>query len=525
MHRKSPVDLSTAKVISDTFFVSASKIGVTLLKPVRSVILGRLLGPSLYGILSIPVSYVNLLAILSNIGFNTAVVKLIPDYRQRGRAELAGMIYRSTAALTVTLSIVWSILLLIFSRWIVENVAHQDDAINPMRIYALIIPFLAMNAFYAAAFLAMQRGKLRAAITLAHGFLNVLLPICAVLWKRNVTLVIGGFLAAEVIGAALFSIYFHKRVINVLSRAVGSLVRGMREVLGFGFLFFFANLGWNMINSVDKIMVKFYLPAEQLGFYSMATLVITALGVVASTTGTALIPSLTAAKVSGNTPVFNRQIHNTARFGFIALVPVVAVIYVLAGDLFSIVLPRFIRSVPIIRTLVFIGLVDILCRIAWAALVAHGRGGAAAFAYIFAAAWNILWNRILIPNHGIAGAALATLSTFIVLALLLQIMMWRISGNRIGLMSLLHPLVISFVFPLIGWLLRDLGPAARIIIILFPGTILYVFLSLLTGLVRSDDLSKAGTALEPRADIPHIRLALRLINLLEILKGRIGKGN
>ncbi len=36
---RSPVDLSTSKVISDTFFVSASKIGVTLLKPIRSVIL------------------------------------------------------------------------------------------------------------------------------------------------------------------------------------------------------------------------------------------------------------------------------------------------------------------------------------------------------------------------------------------------------------------------------------------------------------------------------------------------------
>ena len=36
-----PVDLTTAKVISDPYFVSASKIGITLLKPVRSVLLAK----------------------------------------------------------------------------------------------------------------------------------------------------------------------------------------------------------------------------------------------------------------------------------------------------------------------------------------------------------------------------------------------------------------------------------------------------------------------------------------------------
>ncbi|MCK4237439.1 MAG: oligosaccharide flippase family protein, partial [Candidatus Krumholzibacteria bacterium] len=333
MERKGPVDLSTAKVISDTFFVSTSRIGVMLLKPIRGFVLGRLLGPSLYGLLNIPVPYVNIFNILSNIGFNTSVIRLIPGYRQKGRADLARMIYRSTALLTITLSVIWSILLLFCSRWIVGNLAHEPDAINPMRAYALIKPFLAMNAFYAAAFLAFQRGKLRAAITAAHGILNVLLPVLAILWKRNVTIVIGGFLTAEAIGTVLFAVFFHRKILSGLSRTVGPLLRGMNEVFRFGILFFFADLGWNMINSVDRLMVKYFLPVESYGFYSMASLVITALTVAASTAGVALVPSLTAAKESGDTRVFKKQIQNTARLGFIVLVPATAVIYVLTGDI------------------------------------------------------------------------------------------------------------------------------------------------------------------------------------------------
>ena len=93
---KGPVDLSTAKVISDTFFVSFSRILVLILRPIRGIVLGRLLGPALYGILNIPVPYVNILKLFSNIGFNTAVLKLVPQYRQKGRPDLSRMILPRT---------------------------------------------------------------------------------------------------------------------------------------------------------------------------------------------------------------------------------------------------------------------------------------------------------------------------------------------------------------------------------------------------------------------------------------------
>lgn len=523
MEEKGPVDLSTAKVIADTFFVSVSRIFVLVLKPIRGFVLGRFLGPASYGLLNIPVPYISIFAILSNIGFNTAVVKFIPGYLQKGRGDLSRMIYHSTATLTVSLSILWSALLLVFAPWIAENLAHVPEAVVPIRIYALIIPFLALNTFYAAAYLAVQRGKLRAVITLLHGLLVVALPIGAILWKREVIPVITGFLAAEIIGTILFTVVFQRRIIPTMGGTAGHLLRGMREVFRFGLMFFFADLGWNMINSVDRLMVKYYLPLEQYGFYSMASLVITALSVVASTWGVALVPSLTVAKESGDTEVFKRQIDNTARLGFLTLVPAAAVIYVLIGDVMSIILPRFGPSVPVIRILVFVGFILIFCRTGWASLVSYGRGGIASAAYIIAAVLNIVLNRILIPLYAIGGAAVATLSSYIILALILQIMMYRIAHTRVGLRSLIHPLFISLVFPAIGMLVGGFGPVPRIIIILVPGSLLYVLLSLVTGLVRGNDLAAARDALAPRSHVFHVRLALSCIKLLDAVNTRVGK--
>lgn len=514
MEKEGPVNLSTSRVISDTLYVSAAKIAMTVLKPIRSIVLGRLLGPELYGILLIPVPYVQIFTLLSNIGFNTAVVRLIPGYRHEGRPDLARMIYRSTTLLTLILSMVWSILMLAFSGWIARDLAHRPDAVNPIRIYALIIPFIALNAFFAVAFLAMQRGRLRAALSIPYGLLNLLLPIFAVLWNENVTFVLGGFLAAEAIGAVLFAVFFHRRVLVDMAGKAASLVRGMKEVFGFGFLFFFASLGWNLINSVDRIMVKYYLPAEELAFYGMAALVITALSVISSTAGTALIPSLTAAKSSGDTALFRKQVWNTSRIGLFSMIPAAAVLYVHARDIYEILLPGYTASAPVLQILVAIGFIDILCRVSWATLVAHGSGGRAASAYITAAVINLVLNRIMIPRYGIEGAAIATLASFVALTALLQMMMGTVARVRIPAISIVHPALLSLVYPALGYAAAPAGRYPRLLVVVLAGTAVYLLLAVLTGLIRGEDLDKGRSALEGRERTRTVGILLAVISFL-----------
>ncbi len=490
MEKKDAVNLSTTQVISDTFFVSAAKIGMTVLKPIRGILLGRLLGPQLYGILSIPVPYVQILTLLSNIGFNAAVIKLIPGYRQQGRPDLARMIYRSAVFLTVALSIVWSVALFLLAGWIARDVAHNPEATAPIRIYALIIPFLAVNTFYAVAFLAMQRGRLKAGLSIAYGLVNLLLPIAAVLWREDVTVVLAGFLAAEVIGAVIYSVFFPGIAVKKIADKAATLARGMKEIFGFGFLFFFATLGWNLISSVDRIMVKFYLPAEQLAYYAMASLIVTALTIVSSTAGTALIPSLTAATEKGDRALFRKQIWNTTRLGLLLLVPAGAVLFTLSTDIYAIVLPRYVASAGPLRILVFIGFIDILCRTAWASLVANGRGGMAAAAYILAASLNIVLNVVMIPRLGIEGAALATITSFVVLAVILQVMMSAVSKVRARIRDIVHPLAIALVFPALGYACASLAVWPRMLVVLLPGTLIFLLIALRSSLVRADDLTR-----------------------------------
>jgi len=511
------IDLSTGKVISDSFFYSASRIAILVLKPIKGILLGRLLGPTLYGILNIPNPYVLIGGMLSNIGFNTSVLKLMPGYLQEGRPDLTRMIYRSTAFCTIMLSALWATLMLFLSPWIAEHVAHESAALNPLRLSALAIPFLALNTFFASVYFSVQRGKLGAGITFVHGILNTFLPVAAVLWQRNVTLIVGSILAAEVAGAALYTHFFHRRVLSGFGKAVGPLWRGIKETTRFGFLFFIAGLGWNLINSVDRIMIKFYLPSEQLGYYSMGAQVITVIGIVASTLGFALVPSLTAAREDPDRSIFGKLVRNASRFGFIVLMPTAAVIFVLVRDFFGILVPRFDPSIAIVRIVIPITFIDLFCRVGWAALVAHERGGLSAAAYLGAAVFNVALNAALIPRYGIVGAAVAVLATFVALAAALLVMMKRVAGSRIELAAWLHPLLLSLVYVLLGRLSADWHAALRIALVAAGGTALYAVAALATGLVREDDFDKIRGMLAPRAGVPHVRLSIAALGAAERL--------
>ena len=517
MDEKARIDLSTSKVLSDSFFFSAARIAALVIKPIKGFILPAFLGPRLYGILNVPVPYVLNGSMLSNLGFNTSVLKLMPGYLNQGRPDLARMIYRSTAFATVILSSFWCGLLLVFSPWISTHLAHEPDAVEPLRIYAFVIPFLAVNLFFAAVYMAVQRGKLGAAISFAYGILNTLLPIAAVVWRRDVDVVIWSMLAAEAVTAILYAVTFHARVLRKFGEAVGPLWRGVKETTVFGLPFFLGGLGWTLLNSVDRLMIKYYQSAEQLGYYAMATQVHTALAVVTSTLGFALVPALTAARDSGRQDVFQKLVHNSARLGFIILVPICVGAIALSDDLFSLVLPRFVPSVAIVQILVSIGFIDLFGRIGWAALVAHGRGRETAFVYLFGALWNVAANRLLIPPFGIAGAAVAALSTYTLLAVVFMIQMKRISGARVDVRSYVHPIALSLVYIVLAVLLARTGALTRFLVAAAGGTAFYALGALATGLVRQEDFERIRGMLERRAGSPHVRLALSLVGALESL--------
>ena len=81
--------------------------------------------------------------------------------------------------------------------------------------------------------------------------------------------------------------------------------------------------------------------------------------------------------------------------------------------------------------------------------------------------------------------------------------------------NLFHPLLASLVYWLLDRLLTGQGHLLRILVVSLGGSFLYLTIALLTRMLRGSDFERARGALQPRAEVPHVALALRLIGLFE----------
>jgi O-antigen/teichoic acid export membrane protein len=330
--------------------------------------------------------------------------------------------------------------------------------------------------------------------------------------------------AAGLIGSVIFTIMFRKKVIPAFRKLSGYFATGVKKLLSRGIFFFFTSLGWNLLNSLDRILIKFYLPAKELGYYSISILFITVLAAFSSTMGQALIPSLTAVRAQSNDEAFRRQIINTSRIGFMIIVPVVVMTYVLAEDLIMILLPDFGPAVVLVQILIFIGIFDLVNHVAKASIVACDRGGWLAATYIFCAGWNVVWNIILIPRMGLEGAALASLSSYVILAVVLHLLMTRFSGVRLKISHLLMPLLFSGIYLLLKWVLPELGHLPELLVTAAAGTALYLLLLIIGGMIRSGDIRRSRESILARKEAPHVRMVLKGLSVLEVLVRKLGRG-
>jgi hypothetical protein len=124
---------------------------------------------------------------------------------------------------------------------------------------------------------------------------------------------------------------------------------------------------------------------------------------------------------------------------------------------------------------------------------------------------------------GMEGAAYASLSSFLILALILQALMKRMASVTIRIRDMVLPVLLSLVYPLVYAVIPFDGAITKTVTVLAAGSAVYLFLALVTGLIRSGDLAQARTALEPRADVPHVRAGLALLGVMESVRGIVRK--
>ncbi len=489
---------------SGVFF--AGTLFTTGLGYLFKVYLARVLGAQDLGLYALGVTLIGFIGIFNTLGLPQSAVRFVAFYQAAGKfKELHALLWRGAGLLLVA-NVVLAAVLLTFGKFVAVRFYHSPALVRYLPLFALMMLFSVVNAFYGKVLAGYRDIKVRTWIVNFVGSpLNMLVTI--VLMSAGMGL--RGYLIAQILTAAIVCIM----LIAVVRRFTpptarffgqpGSIPR--REVWSFSTAMLGIGLLEFLMGQVDKIALGFYLGAREVGIYSVAAALVAYVPLVLSSINQIFAPTIADLHARGDRALLARLFQSLTKWVVGLTLPLALVVVVFARPLMRIFGHDFEVGWPIL----IIGTVGQLvnCGVGSVGylLLMSGNEKRLIKVQIVMAGVMVICSAILVPIFGIIGAATAAAITNVGMNAwnLLEVRRaLRISPYNRGYVRLLAPTVVttlvilalsrySFVFHH-DWL--AVGATLVVAYCLFAGIVLMVGLDSDDRLIASAVWSRLKVA-------------------------------
>lgn len=197
------------KLFSNSFFLMLGTVVATVFSFIYWLIIGKLLLPQDYGIISTTINFSSLLAIISVFGFNFAIVKLIPQYLEKGENKKINSLLKFSFKFMLFFGILIGLILALFSDPISGLVKLPKPAIL---VASVLVVFITIATFFDSSLRAFQKMKWVSIIQFFSNLFKVIVSVILIFLGFGYAGPLFGFIVLYIImisiGASL--IRFHK---------------------------------------------------------------------------------------------------------------------------------------------------------------------------------------------------------------------------------------------------------------------------------------------------------------------------
>ena len=427
------------------------QIAYTFIGFLSTMYFARAVGAGVLGAYFLFVAYYSIIGIISDGGFGVAATKRISEGEEPDAYFSAFVLLRS---IFVTISL---LALIAFRSYFVD--------LDSEGIFVWLIVALTVSLVHGAVSSGIAgRGKM--GIHATCGFINdvsrIIVQVAAVFLGFGVAGLAGGFVCGMVVGAIVQFRFFDLHLARFGWRHVKSLST-------FSFWIFLTSGGIMMYSYADRVIIGYYLGNADVGVYFIAL----QLAALASFTTLALRSTLWP-KVSrwgkiDEIGLVEESLSRAFSYSLILAVPVLAG-GILLGDklLYFFYGAKFAQGYTTLVILLVVQIVNIFQFFFTTYLGALGCQKDAFKATVVTAAANIVLNLILIPVMGIEGAAIATLVSMVLNAVLARRALSQIMTIRVEYGSLVNILIASGLMSLLVRGYRMFVPLSNVWLTLVP---------------------------------------------------------
>ena len=503
-NNKEDIEKNLKLMAKTSIFVFIFLIISKFLTYIYKVVIARYFGPDVYGLYSIASMAAGLLVAFSSLGLSEGMLRFVALYRGRSQNEKISYMFRFSMRILIISGILAGLFLFFFADIIAVNIFHSINLIFYLKVFSISVPV----AVISYAILSVVR---------AYEEINWYLFISSV--ARNlfevISLIVLIFIGLKdravafsytlgFIGMLILSYRIYKYKISytlkkdILSKKERREV--FSELLKYSMPLIFSSFIFMLMGWTDSLAIGYFKSSIEVGFYNAALPIAMLLTFAPELFIKLFFPLINKEYSKNNLELIRELSKQVSKWIFLLNLPLFLVLIILPEASLNFIFgANYIPAANALRILAvgyFIssGIGSISLRL----ITMTGRSKVILVNTTIVAVLNILLNFLLVPmekigfidnSSGLAGAALATLFSLAVMAIVL-IYQSRYFLSIIPLRrSVLRLVIVSIIPTIILLYIKNSIHMNKIIFVLvsFFFLLLYLFLALIMkGFDRND---------------------------------------
>lgn len=385
--------------------VLIGKIGFQIINFVSSIILARFLGPAMLGMYQLGLVTIQILSMVSLLGFDRGLVRFIPIFNLEHKGKIKKLITDAFFIITA-----FSVLLAAFCYFQAELLAqlffHSAAMAPVLRVFSIYIPILTIFGFGVA----MLRGFKRA--DLESFYDNLFAPTLFIAFLLLI-LFVGGQLLEVILARVVSRIISIVCILYFLVKNFGSIFKekatpyDRKVFFSYSIPLLLISLIYFAIGKINILLLGYFLDSGQVGIYSVLMYIAT-LGVFGlQAVNTIFAPYISEIYQTGNLDSVEKLLKVLTRwiFNFSLLIFVIIAIY--HQELLQIYGPEYKIGSRALIILAIGHLVNAFTGSTGSILLMTGKQHWEIINSVAILALNVLANIFFIPRYGLDGAAIA----------------------------------------------------------------------------------------------------------------------
>lgn len=471
------------RIVKQAGFSFLSNILIFAFAPLSIFLLTRNLTVSEYGAYALFSSFIMVLFVVLDLGFSQYIITRIAGEERLPKLKK----FVSIFIFEFFLLFAFIILMFLLKNPFLSLIKLKDYPLE-FGIALFIISTLTLTRLTISLLLANKEIEFESVIRFLQNSLWIILLIIFLFFFKPLNLMwimilwfAGTFLTL------LVALLYFKKEIKIFRQKLKFDSAAVKRGLLFGLPLVPATISGWLIVFIDRYLINYFMDINDVAIYALAYSLVTLILSFASTISGLLYPY--AAEAYNKKQDYNLYFNMALKYGLFFIIPFTVLLLTLryaVVTLFSGV--KYIPSTFIIPFLILYPLFAYLANIYYLNLLLRGKIKTVVKAYIFAAILNIVLNLIFIPLFGLPGAAVATVTAYIIL---FAILAYKSKGHikiNYAYLKVERILAISVLVGVIFALINPMTAVSKILTIAL-GTILYILLVFLFKVLSESEIN------------------------------------